>query len=634
MAQLLAAGGAIIQGSVAAYLGEMLPQDYIVVADAMALRRPLDAVVVGPQGLVMLQVVDWSAVGRPAGRAPSDARVKVRERDLAASARQAVAAMRAFLRDEFPSLSPLIRHFHVVREPDAEFAGWKVLEASGIKTEPLAETLMSSESFPDASLAEEKTREAVALALRDRRLSPSQRASKPFIFRSGGVFGAGTKVWTIRAAVKYMDRHPEDGIHHLRNGSLANWLADIGAPHLAELARAALLEAKSDYRMALETFLAGTGLVTRPKLIIRPKRVDLGYIIEGESSSRTLQIRRGCGYFFGELETSDPWLRVEPKTFHGEPVRAMVTVETGNLLIRSEPYQAEVYVNCGAKSEPVAIPVRFRVVAMPSRLNMFLFRPAIGLLLAGILGAGIGLLWGFLGVGPKILPAGWTAVGLYNAWIPILGLLWAVLGLIWGTLLPPAWPIHYAVGRWLIRIVVWAVVLSAITAASLAYWQMRAGDSVRLTGPTLISAGLYGLAAAIVPAVFSEAIAAKRTAEQGAVKSPRRRKRLIVLSIALVLLLLVILLGPYIADRTWQRFDVQGVLAVAQGWVEDGWQRLNNAVNDLLDWLYLRYYDRRAPSQPTPTALPTSVSTGTLTIHRIGGLFRELAGLEKGGDNP
>jgi len=614
MAELLAAGGVVDPDSVADYLRDVLPDDHIVVADPVVARCPLDAVVVGPGGVIALRAVDWSVVARPSEDARPASRVKVRDRDLAASARKAIGAVRTFMQDEFPSLDPAVRHLHVVRDPDAESTIWRVLQAPRLREETLEETLMSSQFPLDENLASEETREAVAVALRDRELTVSQRASKPFVFRSGRLLGIGSKVWTIRDAVKYMDRHPADGIYHLRNGTLAEWLDEEGAPHLAELARSALVEARSDHRMALEIFLAGTGLISRPPVKIRPKRVDLGYILEGDTGVRSLQVRRGRGYLFGELETSEPWLQVEPKTFRGEPVNGLVTATTRSLLIRPEPYRAEVSVKAGATSEPATIPVRLRVVAMPSPWVRYLLRPLTGLLLGGALGAAVGWLWGLAGVVPPAILTGWNPIGPHSAWITTIGVAWAVLGVIWGILLPPTWPTRYAAGRWLVRIGVWAAVLALLAVATLWYWSLRSGTALSGLGPRFVQVALYGVAAAIVPAVLTEAVAGRRRDGRRPVERRRLVGRLALLVIAVAVLLALLTFGPRVVGPAWQRLEAQGISATGQRWIEDGWEQLNTTMDELLDWFYLRYYDRRAPSQPTPSASPTSVSTGTPAI--------------------
>ena len=51
----------------------------------------------------------------------------------------------------------------------------------------------------------------------DTGLAGTQHSNEPFVFRSGGLFHSGKQVKSIRAAIKHMDRYPEDGIYHLRN---------------------------------------------------------------------------------------------------------------------------------------------------------------------------------------------------------------------------------------------------------------------------------------------------------------------------------------------------------------------------------------------------------------------------------
>jgi len=594
MAELLAAGGIVEQGSVALYLSEMLPQDHIVVANAMVFQHPLDAVVISPKGLALCQVVDWEAIARLSPRASATGGGDTRSRHLAAGAQQAIQAMRAFLQDEFPDFQPIIRHFHVVSISKAEFSEWKVLEPTGLRQETLAETLMADELAPDATLVDEEARAALGEALQQRRLARSQRAPKPFIFRSGGPFGTRTRAWSIRSLVRHMDRHPDDGIHHLSNGTLEKWLEEVGAPHLAELARSAVRDSPTDYRQALELFLVGTGLVTRRRPTVRPKQVDLGYIVAGDSASAIVRLHRKGGYCFGELRTSHPWAQVEPRSFQGEPCRALVTVNTSSLLIDPEPYQARIIVSSRAMPEAVEIPVRFRVVPRPSLFQRVIVRPAGGLLFAGALGAGIGLLMALAGVWPGMMPSTPAAFGPYAAGAVIGGLLWAICGIIWGALFPLAWPFLYALPRLLAQVLFWALALALIALAGygLAYW--RLGIPLPPLGGLLISAVLYGLMLAIVPAVISELVRGRRTVRLRPEKAGRAR-RWALLAIALMLLLAAVLLLPQAVESVQRNVQVQNVWASAQERMANFWERLNSEVDELLRQYYLRIYDRRAP---------------------------------------
>ena len=178
-------------------------------------------------------------------------------------------------------------------------------------------------------------REAVAAALHERRLSVNQRATRPFVFRGGGLLGTRARAWTIHDAVKHMDRRPEDGIYHLTNGTLAQWLDEEGAADLAALARHAVDAGRADRRKALEIFLLGTGLVARPRLKTRPKALDLGYAISGETVAGRIRLGRGRGrgYLYGELEPGAPWLEVQPRSFAGGSVDLAVTADTHTLQI-------------------------------------------------------------------------------------------------------------------------------------------------------------------------------------------------------------------------------------------------------------------------------------------------------------
>ena len=250
-----------------------------------------------------------------------------------------------------------MRYIVAERDPEADLPTWRVAEADAMAAEStLAEAITLSDQPPDPALADETVREDLAVALRDRQLTVGQRASKPFVFRSGGLLGASAKAWTVRDVVAYMDRHPSDGIFHLCNGTLEHWLLEEGAPHLAKLAHQAVIEGRNDRRRALEIFLIGTGLVARPRLALSPKQVNLGYILDGTSASELLRIRRGRGrgYLYGKLAAGEQWLHLSPKDFSANAADVVVTVDTTPLLIGPEPYRADVLVASSAGAEPAA----------------------------------------------------------------------------------------------------------------------------------------------------------------------------------------------------------------------------------------------------------------------------------------
>ncbi len=307
-------------------------------------------------------------------------------------------------------------------------------------------------------------------------LAVTQHTNEPFVFRSGGLFHSGKQVKSIHSAIKHMDRYPEDGIYHLRNGTLAQWLDDQGAEDLAKLAREVVRKRETDPRVTLETFLIGTGLVRRPQLSLRPKAIAVPFILSGQKAECLLRVRkgRGRGYLYGGLSASQPWLRVDPARFSGKPLESVVSVGTEALPISNTPHSGTILVDSSATEQPMPIPVRFRVVGVPSSFHRYVVRPLMSLLLAGILGCILGALMGISGIGfpmqpLKMLSLNVTAIG---AWAILIGLVWGIFGAVLGFAQPLAWPVWYANGRWLLRTVIWAATLTVLVAIGLIAWRV------------------------------------------------------------------------------------------------------------------------------------------------------------------
>ena len=620
MAELLLGRDWADSGSLGSYLQPFLSDEYIIVTDVTIHGCALDTVVTGPQGLFALHTVDPEGEVRPKCRASWWERFvhrrKVHRPNPGEEVRQAAKALHDFLRDEFPGLRPIVNQLLVLTGSQAGLVVTGVKELVPVSKDMVAETIALTETPPPGGeLLDSDTREALAQALREGKLAASQRATVPFIFRSGGLFGSGKKVWTIQAAIRHMDRYPEDGYFHLRNGSIARWFAEQGAEPLADLAQEVLRVPETDSRAVLERFLVETGLVRRSRLSVRPRRVNLGYVLSGESAAARIQVRkgRGRGYPYGTLHASGPWLRVDPRTFSGVSTEATVSVDTTELLVTRKPWQAETLVHSDAAEEPVAVPVKVRVAGIPSALDRILLRPLLGLTYAGLLGAGLGWFLGHWAIpepdwfpGSAASPVTWTAV-----WTVSIGLFWALLGGIRGALQPLAWPRSYALARWFLRTLVWGAVLSLL--AVVGYWALghldadQGSTGLPFTMGTLI---LFASSLAIVPAVLGDIRSAPDSAGAQALASRRFLLRPALVGVIGVVLALSLVVGVRALGPAWQTVEVDGAMSTAREWLGEQFTRLETGFDDAIDQFHLRYDDRRAPAQPTAVPTPTPVIQG------------------------
>jgi len=609
MAKLLLVGDAIRPNAISAYLRETLPDDFTVVAAPVVGHCALDAIIVGPGGLTLI--------------AAEDTRAAVEHEQVA------TAALGTFLNDVFPGLQPPVHYLDALRDSAVGPPSWSSVEvAGGGMPENLVGAVVRIQAAAGPILSTADVRNKVAMALRERRFTVSQRATQPFVFRRSGLLGVRSSAWTIGDAVKLMDRYPQDGIYHLYNGTLESWLTEQGATDLAELTRVAMEKARADRRKALEIFLSGTGLVARPRLVVRPKVLDMGYAVTGESIVGHIRVSRdgGRGYLFGTVKSGGQWLRVWPDEFAGGPVDLTVTADTLPLPIRAEPYEGHILVDCNAANEPVLLPVRVRVEPKPTRLNRFLFRPFVGLLLGLMLGVLIGLLWAQ--VAPE-LPAALTAalrVGSAPVWLLAVIALWTLAGLVRGLLQPLPWSALHAARGWLIRLALWAPILVLAGFGLAVWWQNGFGAPGAGTGLFRAQAALAGLILATVPATaFSLRrhpapvvvpparllyFAPDEPSSGAAPSWVRQHARGIAWSaVGSVTVVLMLIFAPRLAHTEWTEVRSQAPVTAALSRIETGWGKLTTGANDLLDWFYLRYYDRRVPLPPT--AGPTIVPQGT-----------------------
>ncbi len=242
MAELLTDNAWPEPDSLAVSLRDTLPDEYMVVEGATVNGADLGIAVVGPQGLFVLHAKNWSGevtpvwggqwqVTLPSGQSGSYP-------NPALEAQRETPALATFVRDELQTEEqPSIYHLLVLTNPQASLAPGVAPDIMVTTPDNLPNVIVTMPQPGAGGLPDPAARSTIAHGLLAHKLSVTQRASEPFIFRSGGRLGSGKKVWTIQAAVQHMDRRPEDGIYHLNNGTLAAWLQGQGATDLAETAR-------------------------------------------------------------------------------------------------------------------------------------------------------------------------------------------------------------------------------------------------------------------------------------------------------------------------------------------------------------------------------------------------------------
>ena len=607
-------------------------------------------------------------------RDPNASRVfRVRSRPRAPEG--PVAAMHAFLVDEFRGLEVEVRLLAVKACAENGRAAW---ETTGETTEgprDLAEAIQAQDQRQEEGdglpLRDEALRESLVIALRDRRLTASMRAGTPFEFRSGSWWGRH-RAWTVAEAVRHMRRHPDDGIYHLRNGTLARWLDDEGAWHLAALAREVMCTACTDPRQNLEAFLLGTGLVERPRLEVRPACLKLGHAVAGQSVIGAFEVRspKGLGgaiqfrlrarrrareagaapggsrrrtrsslvagsdtrgYLFGTLQAGQPWLHLDPKSFAGGPIDVTVQADTASLPVGA--HEGTIWIRSSASEQPLAIPVGVQVHGAPSPFARYAGRPGLALLMAAVPGAAAGWLPALSQVRPGAMDhplarpelfglalprwLGWlpgSRGGPLPAgfWIVAVAILWALCGLLRGLAQPAAWPAGYAARGWLIRTASWVAGLAVITLAATFYWLdawQRAGRALAYVLRT--PALPWALCLAILPATVYEIGVCRQASKEATARDGRRRN---VQRLAAFLIGVLVLAGLVVelpaASSAWQAFCRSQSLSGAQGKAGAAWERLDASANALRDQLLLRYYDRRAPeASPQPPPRAAAPST-------------------------
>jgi hypothetical protein len=406
-----------------------------------------------------------------------------------------------------------------------------------------------------------------------------------------------------------MDKHPDDAMFHLHNGTLGRWFTEQGAEDLATLARRVTNEYASDPRAGLEVFLTRTGLVERSRPHVHPRTVNLGYALAGETCSMRVRVQKGKGrgYLFGRLETDDPWLRVEPDILKGEPVDARVTAGTGGLSIGSRPMESHIRIESDAFAEPVRIPVRLRVRAVPSWASMYIARPLIGLITGLLLGAVSGWALGRWGmVAPAWLPGssigGMSSAVAFATWV---GGAWAVLGALRGFWQPAAWPPTVALLRWIARLLLWAAALSIVAIAGQWSWsRLSRVFGLGSSGPTMAGAVLIACSVSAVPAVIGEIQLGRYTRREAGEPIERLKLRPVGRAAAVFVVLVLVAIAGGAAVPVWERYEMGRVISGVKEWAVGRMEWLEERMDSFFDQAALDAYDRRAKPKATDEATP------------------------------
>jgi hypothetical protein len=431
----------------------------------------------------------------------------------------------------------------------------------------------------------------------------NHKTSEPFTFRSGGFFGFGKKAWTIHAAIKYMDRHPQDGIYHLENGTLAAWFENQHGEAIANLARAAARNRGIDARAMLETFLLETGLLKRPRMLLKPRKFDMIYILSGQKAELLLSIRkgRGRGHLFGTLHANESRVRVLPSRFGGEKSDISITLDTANLPITTKPQQTLITIDSSATEESIDIPIRFKVVSRPAPFIRWVIRPLVGSLFAGLLGA----IWGALFDWYHVLLPTWLSYAAPNvgigSWTIVIGIFWAILGALRGLFQPLSWPVLYALRRCVVRILTWSAVFSINSAILLYAWKHTSRFGPLPWGLSQSVLFLLALIFAIVPAALGEIWNEHSTRGNTVVQSehPLIRQGLLILVVMLATLLALGAMN--VGDPFIEKIQQPETSHEIQIWRETHLQDLEQTIDVWINQAVIRYYDKRAPSRtPAP----------------------------------
>lgn len=584
-----------------------LDSDMRLVSEIYLDGETLDWLIVAPEALFVLHPRPWSGQIRPAAMGAWRERVDsgrvISHGSVRPIARRQTNALKTFLKGAFPGVELPIHHILLLTDPNAQPLAHGTTDPPIVKVANLRVELTSLTATARGSQLDANMRAALVDALEGRDEDIYQEAREPFTFRSGQWLGFGKKARSVPQAIRHIDQCPEDGVYHLRNGSLARWFEAQGATHLADLAKQAVRSRHNDQIM-LETFLQGSGLVSRPKLHLDPSRPNFGYVCAGERTSLLWRIGqgRGRGYLHGQILSRTPWVEIHPEVIDGS-VDCTITADSAGLSIAQQPVRGEIQLETNASSEPVSVPIRINVRSYPSSFERRVLRPLGGGLVALLIGLALGALIEGTNLGAGLVAQYAPILAGLPLWILLMGAAWGVSGFVRGWHQRPAWPTWYAIARWLGRTLVWMIGLAIVGQIGyvLAIWlfpALEAYDSPELANQV----SLVAAALAFVPALLGEVWASRYRGVQGAPNKAHRRRmrRAMQTAAGVVALVVVVTIVRFVAPDLTVTGVADNFGDRLSGWVS----AQNQSLRGLRDDYYLRYYDRRAPQrtidQPAP----------------------------------
>jgi hypothetical protein len=273
----------------------------------------------------------------------------------------------------------------------------------------------------------------------------------------------------------------------------------------------------------------------------------------------------------------------------------VISADTSGLRIRPNPIHTSIVVKCSASEEPIVVPIVLRVMAQPSYVSRAVLRPVSGMLVAMVLGALLGWLCVLAGVRVPLLP---------NPSAPVIlaASLWALTGLWRGARQPAAWPILYALRRWLHRGAAWFIILGGMTSLLVWSWTTGLGAGFGWSRITTLQAAMVAAAASCLPTVFYELAHNRQAADPRYVMGRQSPRRVAIVATTVAAALTLGLLAPAALAPLAQHHQVGPIVASAEDSMNQGLGSVDAAVDKTIDGAMLKLYDRAAPKEQSTGA--------------------------------